>query len=183
MRVFVGFSVPDDVRARIDEAVAPLRERTDDCNWPPPDTWHVTLAFVGEIDDERLDDVVAATRRGVAQVDTERVELAVDGTGRFGQRVGWLRVADRPGGMVAALGEAVQEELAGADLPVDRKEVRPHITLVRARGGRGRLPSGLVDELPAPAVTWEVTEATVYRSHLGRGPLEYEVVATVPLGA
>lgn len=182
MRVFVGFAVPDDVRAALDEQVAPVRERYGACNWPPPDTWHVTLAFVGEIPDDRLDDVVAATREAVAGADLDRVELTVDGTGRFGQRVGWLRIADRPDGAVAALGGALQQRIADRELPVDRKEVRPHVTLVRARGGKGRLPSGLVDELPTLALTWEVAEATVYRSHLGPGPLAYEVLATVPLG-
>lgn len=180
MRVFLAFGLPDEVRSVLDAEVAPLRARHPELNWTPAATWHVTLAFVGEVAAERVDEVVAATKRGSVAA-PDRVELRIDGTGRFGQRVGWLRVADRPAGAVATIGGALQAELAGAGLPVDAKEVRPHVTLVRARG-KGRLPAGLVDELPTPARPWEVSEVTVYRSHLGPGPLTHEVLDTVALG-
>jgi 2'-5' RNA ligase len=181
VRVFVGLAVPDDVTRRLDDAVRDLRERDDRCNWPPPATWHVTLAFVGEIADDRAGDVTAATERAVRRTGTGAIALTLAAPGRFGQRVGWLGVADRPDGAVAELGEAVQTEVAEEGLPVDRKPVRPHLTLVRARG-KGRLPAALLEALPELGISWEVDEATVYRSDLGPGPLRYEVLATVLLG-
>lgn len=182
MRLFVALDVPDDVVDRLDAALSPLRERHPDLNWTPPATWHVTLAFLGEVEEERLDDVEAAVSDAVATAGEGPIELSLADPGRFGGRVAWLGVEDRPRGAVARLGAAVQEGIAARPgLPVDRKEIRPHVTLARARGRRGKLPAGFDDDLPEVAASWTVAEATIFRSHLGAGPLEHEPLVRVPL--
>lgn len=190
MRLFVAFGMADDVVARLDRELAPLRDQHPDLNWTPPATWHVTLAFLGEVDGERLADVEAAVGDAVATAGEGReegvvgpIELSLADPGRFGDRVAWLGVEDRPRGAVARLGGAIQEEIAARPgLPVDRKPVRPHVTLARARGRRGKLPAGLGEDLPRLDASWTVSEATIFRSHLGAGPLEHEPLGTVALG-
>src|SRR5262245_6592339 len=55
MRLFVALTPPDDVLAELDAAVAPFRPDWPDLRWASVDRWHVTLAFLGEVHEPRLD--------------------------------------------------------------------------------------------------------------------------------
>lgn len=138
-------------------------------------------------------------RRSEARVARGTLGLRIDGAAALGGRVLVLDLADRPPGVVAALGASVQTSLAAVGVPVHRRAVRPHVTLARARG-RSRVPPAVVADVASavrvggglaagePAVRgdalhWEVGEVVLYRSILGRGPARYEVVARAPLGA
>ena len=185
-RLFVALPVADDVRGAVEDAVAPVRVAENRVAWTRPDGWHVTLAFLGTVPASEVDEVVrvcgvtvrttvAGPLHGVAAV-----RMRVGEPGTFGDRVAWLRVDDEPVGAVASLGSAVQEALAAADLPVDRKAVRPHLTVAR---GRRRLPAGFVDRLPTVDAAWSVDRAVLVASILGRAPARYEEVASLPFGA
>jgi len=185
-RLFVALPVVPEVRAAVDEAVTPIRAGGDRVAWTHPDGWHVTLAFLGTVHASRVDEVVEVAGAAVRSVaaagalGASLVLLQVGTPGTFGDRVAWLRVDDEPAGAVAALGSAVQQALAAADLPVDRKPVRPHLTLAR---GRRRLPGGFVDRLPTVDASWSVDRAVLVASILGKGPARYEEVASLPFAA
>jgi 2'-5' RNA ligase len=183
-RLFVALPVAEEVAAAVDAALAPMRTSEDRVAWTRSDGWHVTLAFLGTVQASRVDEVVEVAGAAVRSVaaagalgDSCMVRLRVGVPGTFGDRVAWLRVDDEPTGVVAALGSAVKQALAVADLPVDRKPVRPHLTLAR---GRGRLPGGFVDRLPTVEAAWSVGRAVVVASILGKGPARYEEVASLP---
>lgn len=185
-RLFVALPVAPEVRAAVEAAVAPMQAREDRVAWTRPDGWHVTLAFLGTLPAGDVDEVVQVCGAAVRSAATGQlhgaaaVRLRVGAPGTFGDRVAWLRVDDEPVGAVAVLGSAVQEALAAADLPVDRKPVRPHLTLAR---GRRRLPAGFADQLPTVDAAWSVHRAVLVESVLGRGPARYEEVASLPFGA
>ncbi len=179
MRLFVALVLPDDVVEMLDAAVASLRRRHPDLNWTPPATWHVTLAFLGSVPDERADEV-AATVAGTAE-GRGPIGLRLGAPGRFGRTVAWVGVEDQPAGEVALLGAALQRDLAGAGLPVERRPVHPHVTLARARGRRGVLPAHLVDDVPRVDVGWVADAVSVQRSHLGDGPVRHEERSRVSL--
>jgi 2'-5' RNA ligase len=182
VRLFVALALSTAVRERIVRATRPLHDRYPDLNWTRPASWHVTVAFLGEVDGDRGEDVLAAVGTGVDRCAGGTIGLALTAPGQFDGRVAWLGVRDEPEGAVAALGRAVQADIAEAGLPVQRRDVHPHLSLVRARGRRGRLPRGLLDDLPHVAGGWRGDALTVYRSHLGSGPVRYEPVGHVPLG-
>lgn len=179
MRLFVALHVDDEVRRDLDEALAPLRGDDDRLRWTRPAGWHVTLAFLGEVS-AAVDAVTAAVARGAASARVGPVTLRLGEPGRFGNRAAWLVVEDDPPGAVAALAAAIQDELEEAALPVDRREVQPHLTLVRPKGSR-RLPDGLVDELPRVEASWTVDHVTLFRSYTEPEGARYEEVARVEL--
>jgi RNA 2',3'-cyclic 3'-phosphodiesterase len=184
-RLFVALPVPPDVRRGLERVQERLRGRADDLRFTRPEGWHVTLAFLGDVAGERIEEV----GRVVDEVATGHgsIPLVLAGPGRFGSKVLWVAVADEPAGTVAALGERLQVAIAAAGLPVQQQPVRPHLTL--ARGGRGRpvrdrYLDDLAEDLAAvrfPA-GWVADEAQVWRSELGRGPARYDVVSSTSLG-
>jgi RNA 2',3'-cyclic 3'-phosphodiesterase len=186
MRLFAGLEVGDEVRARLDEGVAPLRLAHRALRWTPPSQWHLTVAFLGEVT-EPLDAVTSALSPVAAHA-PPAIQLELAEAGRFGNRVLWVGVDDDPAEAVAALGSSAQSALQAAGLPVDEKPVRPHLTLARGgrrRGGSGRISQRLVDAVPAVDADWTVTDLVVFASvPQGHGePNSYEPQARIPLGA
>lgn len=184
-RRFVAIGVPAEVRAALEESLAPVRDSWHGLRATSADHWHLTVAFVGELADDRLGELVEVVGAGLAERGLPD-ELALDGAGRFGRRVLWAGVRDRPAGRLAALGEAVQHGCVAAGLPVEQRTVHPHLTLARARGdGQVR---AYHEEQAAAAVAsvaargdgaWHPSGVEVWASHLGAGPVRYEVEAVV----
>lgn len=186
-RLFVALPVAEPVRAALDPVVTPLRGRADELSWTDPDGWHLTLAFLGRVELSLVDQLEPALRGAV--IDQGPIELRLGAAGRFGPRVLWIAVEDDPPGALEELGERLQVSIATAGLPVERRAVRPHLTL--ARGGRGRAVRDrhldeLTDALAAGATgdaarRWTADEVQVWRTELRRGPARYHTVARVSL--
>lgn len=190
-RVFVALVVPDVVAAPLAAALASVRDRHPELTWTRPDGWHLTVAFVGSVPVAELDGVRGTVARALAAAPVGRTSLTVATAGRFGGRVLWLGVDDDPPGAVARLGGCLQAALADAGLPVERREVRPHVTLARGRPDRPvrevdvaevdrtlegcRVRGG--DARRAPdAVDWDADEVVLLRSVRTGGAARYEAV-------
>lgn len=181
MRLFVALEVPEAVREPLDAAVAPLRERHTDLAWTPPDGWHLTVAFLGEVFSEPED--IATVLAPVVAAAPAGIRLTLAKPGHFGRRVLWVGVRDEPLGAVAALGAAAQQALAEADLPVDLKEVRPHLTIAHARARGTGVPAPLATAVPTVQADWTARELLLIRSAPGghRRPNRYEPLVRLPL--
>ena len=143
-----------------------------------PDRWHLTLAFLGDLPDERAP-------RAVAALDAVRfppVEVRIAGGGRFGRgRFTTLWAGLR--GDLGELSRAVRRELKKARLPYDPKPFRPHLTL--ARPGDRIAAEELAGDLARLDVysgpLWTIKDIRLVRSFLGPHPT-YETLATRDLG-
>ncbi len=182
MRLFVALEVADAVRDRLDAAIAPLRSRHPGLAWTSAEGWHLTLAFLGEVVAEPGD--IATLLAPVVAAAPAGIRLMLAPAGRFGRRVLWMGVHDEPIGAVAALGAAAQQALAEAHLPVALKEVRPHLTLARARSGGAGVPPPLVAATPSVPAAWTARELLLMRSVPGgqHRPNRYEPLVRLPLG-
>ncbi len=179
----MALEVPDEIRRPLDTALGGLREQHDGLRWTPAEQWHLTLAFIGHVDVDVAE--VVAGLAPAADSAPERIDLRLAGAGRFGDRVLWIGVDDDPADAVSELGAATQRSLAAADLPVDERPVRPHITLARGRRRRpSRIRSELVEAVPTVAGAWSVDELALVESvQRGRGrPNRYDVRARIGFG-
>lgn len=182
-RLFLGLEVPGEVRAAVSAQLDAIRSAHDELRWSPPEQWHVTLAFLGEVGVEENEIVDAA--RPAARSAPSEIDLELAGAGRFGDRVIWFGVHDEPHGAVAQLGASIKRRLGAAGIAVDDRPVRPHITLARSRGrGRAKVTPDVAAALPEVRARWSVNEALLYDS-VRRGHREanrYEVRRRIPLG-
>lgn len=179
MRIFVAVPVPDEVRHRI---VAVLGEAVDRIPGKVvrPGNWHVTLRFLGEIDEvayERLIGCLAEAELG------ERFRLRWGGLGAFprAERASVLWIGpDRGGEALAELAVAVDAAVDRAGFPAEDRPFHPHLTLSRLRPVED--VSRLVSETAPFGVSMEVDRVTVYQSRLGSGGAAYRVCEEIPLG-
>lgn len=145
---------------------------------PPPENLHLTLAFLGQLDDADVRGAADATR-AAARAAGGGWTVAWGSAGAFPSwrrpRVVWLGLANpaittRVHGLLAA-------ELRRRRLPVDERPFRPHLTLARVRS---ELTRAKADDLEAalaslaPPLPALVVALVLCRSEAGRGPSIYE---------
>jgi 2'-5' RNA ligase len=183
VRLFVAIPLPPDLATRASEILPtslPALRRVK------AENLHVTLAFIGQTPDERLEDVAAAAREAAAPVSAFR--LSFDRTGRFPERgrprVVWLGIADGEASVVE-LGVGVYAALRRRALPFDDRPLAPHLTLARvvedASAAEAKTVGVALDGLAIDEFRFEVTEIAVVESVLSpKGP-RYTSRATVPL--
>jgi 2'-5' RNA ligase len=146
----------------------------------PPERWHVTLAFIGDVPETQASAARNAVALATERFDEARPELHLAGGGRFGRgrfTIMWVGLRGNVEGL-GRLAKAVRRELRAARLPYDPKPLRPHLTL--ARPGQ-RLPAEAVktdlaalDGYHGPE--WTVESVALMRSTLGPKPI-YDVLA------
>ncbi|MEV4703677.1 RNA 2',3'-cyclic phosphodiesterase [Actinoplanes sp. NPDC049316] len=172
MRLFVAVNPPDGVRRDLRRHLdAAMSGRTSDGaasgrrpGAPVPgrrvrftaiEKWHVTLAFLGEVEPERLPEL----ERALATVTVPQGrELRIRGGGGFGRRVTWAGV-DGDLGDVAA---DVRAALARAELPSEDKPFTPHLTVMYAHDNRVR---AALTDYAGPA--WRLDRIELVRSDPG----------------
>lgn len=178
LRLFVAVGVPDEVRAELDAALEPLRAQHPWLRWSDPPGWHLTMAFLGWVDAERAGAVAEAVE--AAARESAAFGLALDGAlGSFGGRVLWAGVAESA--PLAQLADRVRAELGARGFELETRPFHAHLTVARAPRDR-RIPRSVGADWQGPKGAWQVSEALVMRSQLGRGGAHYEVWSRAPLG-
>ena len=162
MRLFVALRPPP-------EAVADLQGRLP--QWPsPPQRWHVTLAFLGEVAEVGPVDAALA----VALAGAPAAELVLAGSGTFGPGPVWVGVDGDLDGL-HELAARVAAAVRQAGVPLESRRFRPHLTV----GRRGRPDPARLTGYRGPA--WTAREVELVRSDLG-STVTHTVLQRYPLG-
>jgi RNA 2',3'-cyclic 3'-phosphodiesterase len=181
VRLFVAVDLPAMVREHLEAGAAGLRESMDGWRWTPSSQWHLTLAFLGEVDEIRLPEL---TRRlGLAARRHEPFDVGLAGMGAFNNlrraRILWVGVGGERESLTR-LADSVGAGARRAKVTLEERRYRPHMTL-----GRRRAPADVSDLLGAgrdyEGPTWTVDEFVLVQSHLGR-EVRHEVRERFPLG-
>ena len=179
-RCFVAISIGDGLRRDLRTAVDGWRGREDLAGlcWAGADAWHVTLAFLGSIDSASVAGVVEHLAT-VAEAHPA-TSFTTGGLGGFPAparaRVAWYGI-ENADGRLARLAVDVTVAL-GLDAS---RPLRPHLTLARARREPVDLRPWLASA-SAPTGVLAADRLELVRSHLGRGPAQYETLAALTLG-
>jgi RNA 2',3'-cyclic 3'-phosphodiesterase len=185
--MFVAVTPAEQAVEDLEEFLAPRRESAP-FRWTQPEQWHLTLAFLAEVPDRALDDLVERLGRAAAR--RTPMTAAFAGGGAFPNvgraKVLWagLAQAERDGEELRRLATGCRAAAVKAGVEVDGGRFRAHLTL--ARMGRPVEATNwvrLLADYRGPS--WPVEEVGLIASHLGEGPRRrprYEVVERFPLG-
>jgi 2'-5' RNA ligase len=182
VRAFLAVSLPAEARACVEEAIESLRAAVPaDVRWTPPDNHHLTLKFLGEIPEDKIDALVE--RAGAKLATVAPFEVALAGFGAFPSareaRVLWLGVA-RGAAALAKLARKLDSAARVAGAERERRPFSAHLTL-----GRLRAPAGIeLERLTSPtSASWTVDEVVLYESRLAPDGARHVPLAHLPLGA
>ncbi|MFJ5828962.1 RNA 2',3'-cyclic phosphodiesterase [Streptomyces sp. NPDC093089] len=186
MRLFAAVLPPPERLAELGHVVDRLHRLpgADGLRWTTRPGWHLTLAFMGEVDEELLPELRERLARAAHR--TPPFALRLHGGGHFGRRALWTGVA---GGLdeLRLLAERADAAARRAGVAMEEhRRYQAHLTLARARTDEVDLRP-FQDELGAfEGGRWEVAELALVRSNLpvsgvpGEQP-RYEKVGGWPL--
>jgi RNA 2',3'-cyclic 3'-phosphodiesterase len=187
MRMFVALTPPDQALEHLDEFLAVRREAAP-FRWSLPEQVHVTLAFLAEVPERNLDDLVERLTRAARRRTAFPTRIA--GGGAFPNaaraRVLWAGLdVDEVGRTEAGrMATGARAAASKAGIEVDGRRFRPHLTV--ARLGRPAEVSRWVRLLDAYAgPDWVADRIDLVASYLGQGPRgrpRYEVVESFEVG-
>jgi RNA 2',3'-cyclic 3'-phosphodiesterase len=147
VRLFVALEIPAAVRDHLAAVIAELREvdsapSRNRAKWVPPENLHVTLKFIGQIEDAKLDAIRAAL---TAVGSGSAVDVSFRGLGFFPNekrpRVFWAGM--KASANLAVLAGDIDKRLEPLGVPRETREFTPHLTLARFD------PPGISDKLRA----------------------------------
>lgn len=176
MRVFIALELPDDFAADVAGLARQLSAEVDG-RFLRRESYHLTLAFLGEIDEAELASAIAAVEETCATC--APVPLRADGLGKFGRSGDatlWLGIAPNP-----ELDDVVyplRDALLDHGLDFDEKTFKAHVTIAR----RAKLPSGSLPQLAFPHDS-HATRVTVFKSTLEKDGAVYKPLYTYDLHA
>ncbi len=179
MRLFVAVNLPKAMRGRLWDAVEPLRAADYPIKWVQADALHVTIKFLGDVDEANRVPVQEGLAAAVG--DTHAFNLPVGEFGTFPPvkqpRVLWVGCETLP--VLELLADGVERELADVGFPVEGRPFRPHVTIGRVR--RDAQPAqlgGLHDQLASLEFFEEpnIESVDLMRSHLGSKGPRYELL-------
>lgn len=133
MRLFAGLAVSKEVKESLARLTLRLRAKDDGLRWSTQEQWHVTLVFLGEVEDEACAKLV----KELGSVRGQPLKLRIDRLGVF-ERAGILHAEVEVSPELLRLYEAVAGAVKRCGLEVEERPYRAHITLARARNRDGR---------------------------------------------
>ena len=169
MRLFVAIAPPPAVLDELDALVEPLRSRRLDLRWTNREAWHVTLAFLGQVDESAAARLLPRLERAARWHDQMRLGFA--GAGAFPAaaraNVLWSGLSgDRRALARLAESVAARASRAGATPPDKGRRFQPHLTLARCRTPAD--VTGLVSALGGyQGQPWTADRVHLVRSRLG----------------
>jgi 2'-5' RNA ligase len=188
MRLFVAIVPPDDVLDHLAEHVEPRRladeQAAGDVRWTDRHQWHVTLAFLADVPEWRLDDLTAALASTAARHPSPLLQLTGAGAfpNAYSARVLYTSV-EQVRGDLGKVVSGIRTACNGVGATPDGTRFHAHVTL-----GRFRRPTEATRWIRAfdayEGPVWKATEVALVESHLGEGRgrrPRYEVLATAPL--
>jgi 2'-5' RNA ligase len=185
LRTFIAVELLPGQRTRCVALQEDLAQASGGVKWVEPENLHVTLLFLGEVDERDVPSVCRAVADTCAGLDSFR--MSVEGVGCFGDRrrprTIWVGIRAGKDELIA-LHDALERPLL--ELGCYRREERlytPHITLGRGKSNQpsNRLAGELDRQIGWRGGECEVSDVVVLSSELRpEGPV-YTVLSRAPL--
>src|SRR5882724_2562646 len=184
MRLFVAVNFPRELRETLWRAAAPLRSRRYPVKWVEPESMHLTIKFLGDVDESREMAVRQHLSRAAGAV--KPFHLPLGGFGAFpnvtNPRVVWAGCDAAP--PLELLQHDVEMALSAEGFPVEGRPFRPHLTLGRVReGAKAREFTALAGQLDDLTFSADcvVTSLDLMQSTLSPKGSAYAVRHAAPL--
>jgi RNA 2',3'-cyclic 3'-phosphodiesterase len=190
MRLFVGIELSDALKSSAAEAANRVRERIardapgPQMRWIPPGNLHITIWFLGEVNEPRVDALLALAKE---PLDARPFPLRIGGAGAFppsgAPRAVWLGlVAGREG--LVAVHDRLRPRLLPLGFVPEKRPYSPHLTIARVKDIRPSHAAALrkvLRDADDDVGECQVASATLFRSRPTPTGSQYEALGRVPL--
>lgn len=182
IRAFIAIKIPEDIQEKLKGIQEKLKQSAVHVSWVKPENIHLTLKFLGNIEENQIPDIGSKLEESVKVVSPFQLQIGYAGAFpniRF-PRVVWIGVTDDEASSLKTLQAELESQLAKLGFKKEKGRFQPHLTLGRVRSQKNR--SNLLRAIESIINIWvgEVYVDTVYfiRSELKSTGAEYtDIVA------
>jgi len=190
LRLFIAIPVPLDVRKRIEEFQQQLQCRSpvDKIRWTPPEQFHITLNFLGEVLEERVETIKAAAAKVCSGF--AAIQISANGVGYFrdfkNPRVVWVGANDKSSQM-SVLHMLLTKALRSSIQSKKEDPFSGHITLGRFFGASNPENRDFL-KLTTPLQMkhfggWNANAVEIIRSDLSPAGAKHTLLLSCPLAS
>jgi 2'-5' RNA ligase len=178
-RIFTAVDISAKVRCKVSDYIDELRREFSDLRvgWERPEKLHLTLKFLGDVDDGQLQDLNDAARETAKRISA--FDLRVSKTGVFASaknaRILWLGVEDETGSL-PKLNELLESACEEKGFLREKRSFKPHLTIARIREPRQSkelIERHLQNDFQSNEFT--ISEIVIYQSQLQKSGSVYAV--------
>lgn len=175
LRLFLAIPIPEDIADRLQT----LETEVPGAAWRLAEQYHLTLRFIGEVDEPTARDIDTEVARIVAAP----FEIALQGAGSFGGREPsalWAGVLPSP--PLIQLANACETAIRNAGLSADSRKYKPHVTVAYLNGTYDTdVANFLADAAEFRTAPFIVDHFCMYSSRATRDGSRYVEEAVYPL--
>lgn len=177
MRLFVALALPDGIVARLNLMCSGI----PGARWTPPENMHITVRFIGEVDEPAAEEI----NYNLSRIEAPAFDLELQGVDTFGQgqkaHALWVGVSLTQG--LAHLRQKVESAVVRTGQPPEGRKFTPHVTLARLqKPDAARLQSFIEGNNLFRAGPFTVARFTLFESLPGKGGPVYTALEDYPLG-
>lgn len=180
-RIFVALPLPDPIKAKVHEWMQ-LQGRSELSfqTWVHPDDLHLTLKFIGETDEGKIEPLHNALTEAVSTI--KPFILTLDRLGTFGAPAApsilWAGIAG-DAAPLHRLQHSVETSLVPLGIEQEKRSYHPHLTIARRYNGKSKMNREAFSqsaELFSPkGLSWQADHLVLYESRLGQKPMYQEM--------
>jgi len=177
MRLFVAIALVPEVITALERFSRSLRTNDENLRWTSPDTWHITLQFLGQISNETCEFLV----HRLHEVNSPQVPIRLHGTGFF-DRAGVFFAGIDVSPELRQLERLIVAATSACGIVAEDRPYHPHVTLARARDDARalrKLKARVQTEVEFPPFT--AREFLLFESFLGSSGARHEIRHRFPL--
>lgn len=180
MRAFIAIELPEEIKTQLARIQEQLKRAGADVKWVEPKNIHLTLKFLGEIDDSQFNKICAILDEVAKNNAAYRANI--NSLGAFPKinspRVIWAGVGQGDN-ETKAIAKQVEEKIQKLGIPKEDRAFSSHITLARTRSNKNQQSlvselNKLAEEFGGKGLNFEVRKITLFKSTLMPGAPIYE---------
>jgi len=183
MRLFIALDIPSDIRQRLSQYVDRVRVFAPDARWARIESLHVTLKFIGEVKDAKVQEI----KTPLLHITAQAFQVEFKNAGFFpapkSARVFWAGV--NASEALPQLAADIEQSLEPLGIEREKRAYHAHLTLARAPEDNRQcfrlLQEGLGAEEPPQFGTMTAQEFFLYQSQIMRGGARYTKLQRFPL--
>lgn len=172
IRLFVALKIPDEIKTYLLDKCREISNKDKFYRWETPDKLHLTIKFIGEVDEQIVDSI---SQELDFIKDYKTLELQLTKFGFFFRdrlpRILWAGLES--GESIYKLVEELNSRLSIFSIPVERKKFKPHLTLLRIKKHPGNEFINRFNEFKLENLNFKSNEIVLMKSELSRAGARY----------
>lgn len=178
-RLFIAIPVPKEWKQSLIN-IYKKNKKLKDVNWVPDEQYHITATFIGEIEEQKIQNLIETVQKGIQEVRPFELSLETITVAPNERQSKMLWAKLKPSKEYQEISKLIRQHVSDEfQIKEEQRESIPHITLARFRKPVAPFMLELNEQLPAERL--EVMHVEIWESDLQNKNERYKRIVAIPL--